>query len=227
MPEKINKNDFVEIDYIARIKDTSQIFDLTNEETAKKENIYNPEIKYKPIIICIGQHDVIQGLENEMIDKEIGKEYKIDLKAENAFGLKDTKLMKLIPSNVFRQQKIIPAPGLQVQVNGLFGVIKTFSSGRCIVDFNHPLAGKDISYEIKILRVIKDDKEKLKSILELFFKEPEFEIKDSIAEIKIEIPEPVQKQLIEKIKTTIPAIKEVKFIKKQAKESKKSISTAE
>ena len=108
-------------------------------------------------------------------------------------------------------------PGLQVEVNGIFGVIKTVSSGRCIVDFNHPLSGKDISYEVKVLRIINDNNEKLKSILELFFKEPEFEIKDSIAEIKVNLPEPMQKVLVEKIKTSIPVIKEVKFIKKQEK----------
>ncbi len=227
MPEKINKNDFVEIDYIARIKDTSQIFDLTNEETAKKENIYNPEIKYKPIIICIGQGDIIKGLENELIGKETNKDYKIELKAENAFGIKDPKMMKLVPSNIFRKQKINPMPGLQVEVNGIFGVIKTVSSGRCIVDFNHPLSGKDISYELKVLRIINDNNEKLKSILELFFKNPEFEIKESIAEIKISLPEPMQKVLIEKIKISIPAIKEVKFIKKQEKSSENPVSPAE
>ena len=74
---KTKDHDFIEIDYIAKIKDTDTIFDITKEEDAKKFNLYNKEIKYKPLRICLGERQVIQGLDDFLIDKELKKTLKI------------------------------------------------------------------------------------------------------------------------------------------------------
>src|SRR3989344_3134412 len=97
---KLKKGDFIEIDYIGRIKDENKIFDLTSEEIAKKENIYHKEHSYNPVVICLGFNDIIKGLDEELINKDLGK-YKIEIKSENAFGKKTYDLIKLVPNSIF------------------------------------------------------------------------------------------------------------------------------
>ena len=71
----IKKNDFVEVEFIAKTKDTGQVFDLTDEKIAKENKVYDLNYKYKPIIVCIGQEDVIKGLDEALENKELNKEY--------------------------------------------------------------------------------------------------------------------------------------------------------
>ena len=134
----INKHDFLELEYSGKIKDTDDVFDTTVEKVAKDNNIFNSNIKYGPVIICVGEHQVITGLDEELIGKDLGK-YTINIPMEKAFGKKDGKLLKLIPLRKFKKEKIQPMPGLQVQVDESTGIVKTVSGGRVIVDFNHPL----------------------------------------------------------------------------------------
>lgn len=49
----MNTGDFIYIDFIGGVKDTREIFDVTVEDVAKKENVYNPDAKYKPIPIIV------------------------------------------------------------------------------------------------------------------------------------------------------------------------------
>ena len=53
------------------------------------------------------------------------------------------------------------------------GTIKMVSGGRTLVDFNHPLASKEVSYTIKALRIVTDTKEKLTALMRLQFNEEE------------------------------------------------------
>ena len=73
-------------------------------------------------------------------------------------------------SNSSIKEKINPMPGLPVNIDGIYGVIITVAGGRTIVDFNHPLAGKNVVYEINILRKVDDLNEKIKSLLAFFFR---------------------------------------------------------
>lgn len=209
---KTKKGDFIEIEYIAKIKETNQIFDLTDENLAKEKKIHNPNYKYGPKIICLGENYVVKGLDNQLTDKEL-KKYTFEISPEEGFGKKSAKLMKLLPLSAFKKQEMKPFPGLQVNIDGMIGIIRTVSGGRVIVDFNHPLAGRTLIYEIKINRIVKDIKEKVNSILSLFVKEPEIEIKENNLKIKSKIPEQLHKILDEKIKKLIPEIKKIEFEK--------------
>jgi len=209
----LKEKDFIEIEFIARDKETNKVFDLTDKETAKKEKIYNEKAEYGPIIICIGEHQIIKGLDSFLIGKEINREYKVELSPEEGFGKKDTKLLRLIPSKLFKKQNIQPFPGLQINIDGLLGIVRTVSPGRSIVDFNHPLAGHTLVYNLKINRIITKDDEKISSLLNFFMKDPKIKLEDNKLTIESPIPEPIQKLLEEKIKKLTPNIKEIKFSK--------------
>lgn len=211
---KTKKGDFIEIDYIAKIMGEDRIFDLTSEETAKKENVYNKNFSYKPLVICLGENHVINGLDSALIDKEVGKEYIIGIQPENAYGKKDARLIQLVSTNVFRKQNIKPMPGLQVQIDNLIGIIKTVTGGRTLVDFNHPLAGKVIEYKVKILKIVNDDKEKIKALLKLMLhKDVDFDLKESELKMKENLPKEFQETIEREIKKLVKSVKKVSFPK--------------
>ena len=211
----IKNHDFVEIEYTGRIKEDNAIFDTTQENVAKENGVYNKNEDYMPVVICIGENNVLKNLEEQMIGKETGKEYTFEISSGNAFGKKDAKMIQLIPAGKFRQQNIHPVPGLQLNIDGVFGVVKTVSGGRCLVDFNHPLAGKDLVYHVKINRVVEDTKEKVKSLLKMHLrvKDAEIELKESSADIRLKenIPKQAQEEFKKIAERTIPDIKNVVF----------------
>ena len=214
----VKHHDFVEIEYTGTIKEDGSIFDTTDEKTAKEHGSYDKKADYSPVIICIGEHNVLKSLDEKMIGKEAGREYTFDLGPEEAFGRKDAKLIQMIPSNKFRQQKIQPVPGLQLNIDGMFGIVRTVSGGRCYVDFNHPLAGKNIVYKVKINRIVEDSKEKLNSLLRLHLqmKDANIELNGDSAKIetKSELPKPVQEEFRKIASHTVPEVKNIEFSKK-------------
>ena len=200
----IKQHDFVEIEYTGTIKEDNIIFD-TNAN-------------YSPAIICIGDHNILKSLDEKMIGKEAGKEYIFDLSPEEAFGKKDAKLIQMVPSNKFRQQKIQPVPGLRLNIDGMFGIVRTVSGGRCYVDFNHPLAGKEIVYKVKINRIVEDSKEKLNSLLKLNLRMKDANVELNGENAKIETKEEVPKQVQEEFRKiaghAVPEVKNIEFSKK-------------
>jgi FKBP-type peptidyl-prolyl cis-trans isomerase 2 len=198
----IKKKDFIEIEYTARLKGENIIFDTTDEALAKKEGIHSKNMNYGPLTICVGEQHVIKGLDRSIEGKEPGK-YTFEISAEEAFGKKDPKLIQLISTSKFRQQKIAPVPGLQVNVDGIIGTIKTVTGGRTMIDFNHPLSGRDVVYEVKIGRLVTDKSEKVKSLLNMMqMKEADVKVENDEAKIKFkhELPKEIKEKISEKIK---------------------------
>jgi peptidylprolyl isomerase len=75
-----------------------------------------------------------------------------------------------MPIKIFREHNISPIPGSSLNFDGRIAKVLSVSGGRVIVDFNSPLAGKKVIYEIKILRKIEDINEKIKALNEFFFR---------------------------------------------------------
>ena len=219
----VKKRDFVEIDYTGRLREDGSIFDTTEEKIAKENGVYDKNAHYHSAVICIGESNILKELEERLIGKETGREYSFEIESNRAFGRKDARLIQMIPLNKFKHQKIQPMPGLQLNIDGVFGIVKTVSGGRVLVDFNHPLAGKDIVYDVKIKRVIDDDAEKVRALLHLVFHmhDAEIETKDGYLTIKVkdEIPNEAQEEFRKIVERTVEGIKSVAF--KAAEEKNK------
>lgn len=219
----IKKNDYVTIEYTGMLKESGQVFDTTNEEVAKKEKIHNPKIKYGKVTICVGQHQILPAIDKAVEGKAENTKFTLELTPENAFGKKNAKLIRLIPSKVFTKQRIQPFNGLEVQIDGMNGVVRSSSGGRIMVDFNHPLAGKDIKYEIKIDNKVVDTKAKVAAYLEMTLgvKAPKMTITGDKAEIEMQIPPQITKALADRLVDTIPEIKTVEFVHKKEEKNTK------
>ena len=64
----INKKDFVEVEYTGSTKEDNLIFDTTSAEVAKENNIYAEKMQYGPVVVCIGEGQILEGLENPGAD---------------------------------------------------------------------------------------------------------------------------------------------------------------
>lgn len=217
----IKKGDFVELDYIGRLKESGDVFDVTSADIAKQHKIYNPKAHYHSQIVCVGEKQVVPGLDAALVNKEEKKSFTVELTPEQAFGKKDPKLMQLVPLQTFHKQQINPFPGLQLNLNGMLGIVRTVSGGRVIVDFNHPLAGRNVTYEVTVQRLVTNDGEKLQGMMHsLFQREITCTVKDNKAHIDLPLQKEMQQHVIDHIKRLIPALKEVTFAEPQQANAK-------
>ena len=208
----IKKGDFIQINYTAKEKDTEKIVDTTNENLAKDNKIYQENAKYGPVTICLGFNDVIKGIDEFLIGKSEG-DYKISLEPEKAFGKKIADLIKLMPLSMFNSSNIKPSPGLQLDLDGMLCTIRSVSGGRVLVDFNHPLAGKPMDYEIKVDKMIKETKDKINSLLNMRLNKFKIKnLKEEELEIECEIKKEFEDVLSKEIKEKLPELKNIKFI---------------
>jgi len=200
--EQTKKGQFVEVDFIAKVNQSGEVFDTSIKEEAVKANL--PLDKVKPLIICIGEGMVLKGLDSAIEGKELGKEYSAGFSPKEAFGERKPSLIKILPITVFRSKGVNPYPGLVLNMDGLLARISAVSGGRVITDFNNPLSGKDITYIFKVKRILQDNKEKLNCLVGFYLKEDSSKAIKKIEgdkvsiETKIKWPDKFLKEISEK-----------------------------
>ena len=193
-----------------------QLTSLEREKLQKEEKDLkeiNPEAKAKPFVFALGEGMFLKGVDDFLIGKEIGK-YKIELSPEKAFGNRESKLVQMIPIRIFKEHKLNPIPGFAFNFDGRMGKVLTVSGGRVMVDFNNPVAGKDVVYNVKVLKKIDNINEKIKAFNDFLFKR---DFKFEIEEKKIVIY--VEKQMIKFVDIFKEKFKEVLGLTLQVKES--------
>lgn len=221
--EKTKLNDFVELSYTGYSK--GEVFDSNIEEDLKK---VNPKAKPRKTIVVIGESMVVKGLDNALVEKEVGKDYVVTLQPKDGFGERDRNMMKTIPLKVFTSQQINPYPGAVLDMDGMIAKIISISGARVLTDFNNPLAGKEISYKFKVVRILTDDKEKAQALFENMFRfVPEFDI--TATDLTIKGPKPLEQFVAtfkDKVKTLLN--KDLKFEEKKIeKKEDKIVKTRE
>jgi FKBP-type peptidyl-prolyl cis-trans isomerase SlyD len=161
----VEDGDVITIDYIGRELSTGEIFDLTSEDVAAEEGHDVENMDLGPMDVLIGAGHVIPGLEDALKEMENGDERDIEIASDDAFGERSSDNVETIAKREFDTYDVQPRRGLVVEIDGRRGKILSTSSGRVRVDFNHPLAGKDLKYEIEILDVLDDPAERVNAVL--------------------------------------------------------------
>ncbi|MBS3076176.1 peptidylprolyl isomerase [Candidatus Pacearchaeota archaeon] len=218
----LNKKDFIEIEFTARVRDTQEVFDSNIKKDLENSNL---ETDTKPFIFALGENMFLKGVEDFLLGKEIGK-YKIDLEPEQAFGKRDSRLVQIVPMKVFRQQNVRPIQGAMFNFDGRIAKILSVSGGRVIVDFNNPVSGKAVTYEVNVLRKIEDLNEKIKSFIQFIFRRDlKFELKEKelILEVEKEMRQFVE-LFAEKFKDIFGVTMTVKEVGKEINEISKEVN---
>jgi peptidylprolyl isomerase len=161
----VNKGDFILIDYVARIKETGEILDLTLEEVAKKEKFARSDGIYEPMLVVVGKNWVLKGLDEELEKMNVNESKVIEIPPEKAFGKRDPKKIKIVSVRELPKEGGPIRVGSVVTVEGLEGIVLSIGGGRAVIDFNHPLAGKTIIYEVTVRSVIEKLEDKIMALL--------------------------------------------------------------
>ena len=166
-------NDFVKINYSGKIKETGIEFD-----------------KGEDVPIIVGINFTLKGIDKALLEMNVGDRKTIELAPENAFGNRDTRLVKLVPLAEFKKHDTKPYPGMIVNADNAQGRVLSVSGGRVRVDFNHPLAGKTLIYDLEVKEIIKSMEEKIKSIIKIYTRLEENKIKTLVKgkEVDVEVP---------------------------------------
>jgi FKBP-type peptidyl-prolyl cis-trans isomerase SlyD len=109
----------------------------------------------EPLAILYGHGNIIPGLETAMLDREAGASFGVDVAAADAYGEKRDGLSQRVPKKHFGAQKL--EPGMQVVLQTNFGpravTIQKVGMSVVDVDLNHPMAGKDLHFDVEIVEV--------------------------------------------------------------------------
>ena len=157
--------EFLEVEFSIWRAVDNELLSTTDEAKAKEAGIYESEAKYGASLVVLGSGDMLPNVEKELKTMKVGEVKKFTLKPEEAFGNRNEGLIRVMPLSEFKKHDLNPHPGMQINLDGVRAVVKSVNSGRVVVDANPPEAGNSITYEIKILRSLSTDKEKVDSIL--------------------------------------------------------------
>jgi peptidylprolyl isomerase len=110
----------------------------------------------EPLEFEIGSGVVIPGLESAIRDMDVGETRTVRLDSRDAYGDVRDELIAVVPQERF-PNSIDPEPGLAIQVQTEQGVLPAtivdISDEGVRIDANHPLAGKDLTFEVRLLEV--------------------------------------------------------------------------
>jgi FKBP-type peptidyl-prolyl cis-trans isomerase SlyD len=119
-----------------------------------------------PIEFIQGRGNIIPGLEKELYDMNIGDSKKVKVVAKEAYGEYDPEAVEEVPLEDFPTD--IPMEvGVELAVEdeegeAMSAVIVEIGKDTVTLDFNHPLAGKDLDFDIKIAAIRAATEEELK-----------------------------------------------------------------
>jgi peptidylprolyl isomerase len=159
------KNDFILIDYVAKVKETGEVFDTTIEDVAKKEKLLKEGEIYEPKLVTVGEGWVLKALDESLANLELNKATTIEIPPEKAFGNRDPEKVRLMPLRRLTAKGITPQLGMRVEIDGKLAVIRTIGAGRVQLDFNPPLAGKTIIYDVTVQKKIEANEEKINAVI--------------------------------------------------------------
>jgi FKBP-type peptidyl-prolyl cis-trans isomerase SlyD len=138
---QIAKNKVVSIDYT-----------LTND----KGEVLDQSSKGRPLQYIQGQGHLIPGLEKVLEGKAAGDAVKAQIPAKDAYGDRDEELMQKIPKENFAEIPDLRV-GMELEAESDDGVrvitVVGIQDQEVIVDGNHPLAGMDLNFDVKIVGV--------------------------------------------------------------------------
>jgi peptidylprolyl isomerase len=161
----LQKGDFILISYTAKVKETNEVFDTTNEETAKKEHLQKEGEIFEPKLVVIGENWVLKPLDESLVTMELGKETQVEISPENAFGPRDAEKVKLVHLKQLFAKGINPVVGQRIEFGGKNATIRSIGSGRVLLDYNPPLAGRTLIYDVTVTKKMDTSEEKVAALI--------------------------------------------------------------
>ena len=169
--KKVEEGDFVLIKITGRTQ-KGTIFRVSSEEDAKKAGIYDEnkakQGMYNPEFVIMGKPGFLnEGLTETIKEMNFFEKKSVRIPPTKAYGKRDPQKIERIGIAKFRRLNEGKNPELgkefvkQSQGQMQRGTVTNVMQGRVIVDYNHPLAGQSIDYNLEIIDKIEDFNKKI------------------------------------------------------------------
>jgi FKBP-type peptidyl-prolyl cis-trans isomerase SlpA len=110
----------------------------------------------RPATFTVGDGSLLPGFERALFGLSAGADEQLHIFARDGFGEQREENLRFMPRAQFAAD-VAPEPGLVVSFAGpggeLPGVVRSIEGDLVVVDFNHPLAGKNLIFDVSILKV--------------------------------------------------------------------------
>ena len=141
----IRNGDKVKIDYTGKFTDGT-VFDTSKHDEHSH-----------PLEFEVGKGMIIKGLEEEIVGMEKDEEKTVNVSKEKGYGERNEKLIVNIPKDKLPKDKEVK-PGMMLLMASEEGkqmpaVVLEVSEEEVKIDLNHPLAGKDLVFEVKVVDI--------------------------------------------------------------------------
>ena len=162
----LQKGDFILINYTAKVKETNEVFDTTIEETAKKEHLHKEGEVHEPKLVVIGEGWVLKALDESLTTMKLNKAQSVEIPPDKAFGPRDPEKVKRVPlKHLLAKDVHNPTVGMRIDYNGKMATIRTIGAGRVLLDFNPPLAGKTLIYDVTVDKKLETSEQKISALI--------------------------------------------------------------
>lgn len=118
-------------------------------------HIVDSNFEGNPATFSVGDGNLLPGFESSLLGLEVGDEREFIISPENAFGQHNAQNVQSVDRGNFDESDLEIGSILSFQ-NGdgeLPGVIIALEENLVMVDFNHPLSGKNIVFQVKIVEI--------------------------------------------------------------------------
>ena len=127
-------------------------FSVAIENGVEIDNTRNRE---EPVSLVVGDGSLLPDFEKALFGLRAGDRRTVHLSPSEAFGVWNAENVQRFDTIKFEQR---PTVGHMIEFedkakSSLFGVVKSVHDDITEVDFNHPLAGKNITFEVEIFKV--------------------------------------------------------------------------
>jgi len=108
----------------------------------------------------IGDGKLLPKFSNAVIGLSVGDKKNVSLRPEDAYGSPNPHARQVVPQEAFGDQskKIQVGGAVQGKTEDgrqLVGKVESINEGEVVLDLNHPLAGKQLNFEIELVDIVK------------------------------------------------------------------------
>ncbi len=160
----LKDGDIVLVNYTVRSED-GVLVETTIEDIARKEGKYSEDTYYGPKPIVVDERTLVKGFYKALKDMNVGDKKTAEIPPEEAYGVIDPAKIRKYPIRRFLKAGVRPEVGKVVEINNELGIIKRVTDRIVEVDFNHPLAGKKLVYEIEVIDIADTPEKKVKYLV--------------------------------------------------------------
>lgn len=153
----IEKNTVVSVNYLLSLKETGEEVEQTSKEN--------------PFVFIFGTGGLLEDFEANLQGKKIGDPFDFFVDHKRGYGVRDEQHLVMIPIEAFLGEdgtfdkenvKVgVTLPMVDNEGNRLYGTVLEISAEHVKMDFNHPLAGKDLHFKGEVLEVRKATEDEL------------------------------------------------------------------